>query len=206
MQDLLIFPYSGTGIEALDCLGDQWNCIGFISDDENIIGSKINDVNVYSRNAIHDFPHAKVLTVHGSPDSYLKRRDIIESLNIPIDRFPTIIHKNASVSKMATIGRNVLIMAGVVITATAVINDNVIILPNSVIHHDSKVGDYTLIGANVTVAGYVEIGKNCYVGAASSIKNGIKIGEQSLIGIGSNVITSCSPLSKLVGNPSRNLS
>jgi sugar O-acyltransferase (sialic acid O-acetyltransferase NeuD family) len=205
MQDLLIFPYCRTGIEALDCLGGDWNCIGFISDDESIIGSKVYNVNVYSRNAIHDFPHAKVLTVHGSPDSYLKRQGIIENLNLSLERFPTVIHKNASVSNMATIGRNVLIMAGVVITATAVINDNVIILPNSVVHHDSIIGDCTLIGANVTVAGYVEIGKNCYIGAASSIKNGIQIGEKSLIGIGSNVIRSCPPLSKLVGNPSRNL-
>jgi hypothetical protein len=29
---LLIFPYNGNGLEALDCLGDQFEFIGFVDD------------------------------------------------------------------------------------------------------------------------------------------------------------------------------
>ncbi|HEV7334077.1 MAG TPA: NeuD/PglB/VioB family sugar acetyltransferase [Flavisolibacter sp.] len=206
MQDLLLFPYSGTAIEALDCLDEQWRCIGFISDDETLIGKEFFGINVFSRTAFTDFPDAKVLAVHGSPGSYTNRETILQSLNIAADRFATVIHKNASISPRSTIGYNVLIMAGVVITANATIGNHVIVLPNSVIHHDSKIGDCTLIAANVTVAGNVDVGNSCYLGAASSIKNGITIGEKTLMGIGANVIESFPGHNKLVGNPARPLS
>jgi len=203
MQELLIFPYSGTAIEALDCLGDEWNCIGFISDDENVIGKEFFNIKVYSRKALENFSHARVLAVHGSPTSYIKREAILDSLNIDTNRFATVVHKNASVSFAAVVGYNVLIMAGVVITASAQIGNHVIILPNSVIHHDSKIEDFTLIAANVTIAGNVRIGRNCYIGAASSFKNGVAIGNKVLAGIGTNVINSFSDGLWLIGNPAK---
>ncbi len=205
MEDLLIFPYSGTAIEALDCLGGQWNCVGFISDDENVVGKEFFEVKVYSRQALNDFPGAKVLAVHGSPSSFLKRQNILESLEVSHDRLATVIHPNASVSKRAKVGKNVLIMAGVVITSNATVGNHIVILPNTVIHHDSTVGDLTLIGANATIAGNVTVGKNCYIGAASSIKNGISLGENVLVGIGANVISNFSNGQKIIGNPAKPL-
>lgn len=205
MKDLLIFPFSGTGLEALDCLGNEYNCIGFVTDDQKLIGTEKFGIPILGRNAFSDFPNAQVIAVPGSPVSFLHRVDIIENLNVDKERLATIIHPKASVSSNANIGKNVLIMAGVVITSNAIIKDNVCILPNSVIHHDSIIGAYTLISSNATIAGNVEIGDNCYIGAASSIINGITIGEKSLIGIGSNVIRACSPSSKIAGNPSKNL-
>ncbi len=201
MKDLLIFPFSGTAIEAIDCLNDDWNFIGFISDDSSVIGKKFFGIEVLSRQAFRDYPNAYVLAVHGSPTSFKERTLILNSLNIDPKRFATLIHNKASVSTHALIGINVLIMAGAVITTNAVIGDHVVVLPNTVIHHDSVIGDYTLIAANVTVAGGVLIGNNCYLGAASSYKNGITIGQYSLVGIGANVINSFSEKSKLVGNP-----
>jgi len=205
MQDLLIFPYSGTAIEALDCLGDQWRCIGFISDDLSLIGKKFFNINVFDRGAFDRFPMAKVLAVHGSPASYMKRQKIFSSLTIDEGRMATVIHPRATVSAHAMIGCNVLIMAGAVITANAYIGNHVIILPNSVVHHDTRIGDYTLIAANVTVAGNVSIGNNCYLGAASSIKNGISVGDESLIGMGANVLRAFPQKSKLIGNPAKPL-
>jgi sugar O-acyltransferase (sialic acid O-acetyltransferase NeuD family) len=206
MEELMIFPYSGTAIEALDCLGDKWKCIGFISDDELLIGKEDYGIKIYGRQALQSFSNAKILAVHGSPASYRNRVTTMCSLDIAEERFALVIHEKASVSSHAKIGFNVLIMAGVVITANAEISNHVVVLPNSVIHHDSKIGAYTLVAANVTVAGNVTIGENCYIGAASSIKNGITIGKASMIGIGANVIHSYPEKSILVGNPARSIS
>lgn len=205
MQELLIFPYSGTAIEALDCLGNEWKCVGFISDDPKVIGEIKNGVEVFGRGIIGEHINAKILAVHGSPSSFLQREDILRSLNIENEKFATIIHAAAAISKNAIIGKNVLIMAGVVITANAIIGDHVVILPNSVIHHDSSINRFTLIGANCTIAGNVQIGSNCYIGAASSIKNGISIGEKVLVGMGSNVLSHINSESIVVGNPARAL-
>jgi len=203
MEEILIFPFSGTAIEALDCFSEHQNCIGFISDDVNLIGKIFYGVKVYNRTAFTKFPQAKVLAVNGSPTSFLRRKEIIDSLKIDSTRFVRIVHPKAFVSLNATIGLNVLIMAGVVITANAVIGNHICILPNTVVHHDSIINDYTLIAANSTICGNVMIGENCYIGAASSIKNGLNLGKNSLLGIGSNLVRSVGENAIIKGNPAK---
>jgi acetyltransferase EpsM len=167
------------------------------------MGQERFGIKIYDRKAFSNFSDAKVLAVNGSPSSYLQRGNIINTLALSVERFATVIHPNASVSAFAHVGVNVLLMAGVVVTANAIVQDHVTILPNSVIHHDSEIGLYTLIAANVTIAGNVVIGKNCYVGAASSVKNGVSVPASSLIGMGANVVRSYSESVVLVGNPAR---
>jgi sugar O-acyltransferase (sialic acid O-acetyltransferase NeuD family) len=205
MQDILLFPYSGTAIEALDCLGSDWSCVGFISDDSALVGQEKFGIKIFGRRAFSEFPYAKVLAVNGSPSSYLRRASIVEDLKIDLGRFATVMHPKATISPLAQVGRNVLIMAGVVITANAVIENHVVILPNSVVHHDSYVGEYTLIAANTTIAGNVKIGKCCYLGASCTIKNGVHIPDKTLVGMGANVVNSIEDPAILVGNPARPL-
>jgi sugar O-acyltransferase (sialic acid O-acetyltransferase NeuD family) len=203
MDKLLIFPYNGNGLEALDCLGGKYDFIGFIDDTPAKQGLNENGLKVFSRTALDDFPDAFVLAVPGSPSSYSKRHGIIGDLNLSAERYATIIHPSATVSPLAKIGKNTLLMAGVVLTSNCSIGDHVCILPNTVIHHDSSVGNYTLIGSNVTVAGNTTIGNGCYIGSGTSIINGISIGDRSLIGMGSNVIRGIAADSKVAGNPTK---
>lgn len=205
-KKLLIFPFNGNGIEALDCLTDEYEFIGFVDDtiekqgNNNFLG-----VEVLSRNAFDKYKEAHILAVPGSPATYQIRDSLIEGLKIPVNRFARLIHPNASVSVYSKLGTNVLIMENVVIKATALIGNHVCILPNTVIHHDSKINDYTLVGANVTIAGYTTIGRQCYIGSGSSIINNVTIGEKTLVGIGTNVIRSFDSKSKLIGNPARSI-
>ncbi len=202
---LLIFPFNGNALEAIDCLGDAFVLVGFIDDTPGKQGLGPLSVPILGRDALAKWPQARVLAVPGSATSYLGRRAAISSLQVPDSRFATVVHPTARVSPLARIGRNVLVMAGAVVTSNAVIGDHVCILPNTVIHHDVTVGDWTLIGSNVTVAGGTAIGENCYIGSASSIMNGLQVGDRSLIGLGSNVIRSCPVDSRLAGNPARSL-
>jgi sugar O-acyltransferase (sialic acid O-acetyltransferase NeuD family) len=202
-RSLLIFPCNGNAIEALDGLGDAWHCIGFVDDTPAKQVQGFMGVSVYGRAAFEHAPDAAVLAVPGGPASFRNRRAVIESLGVEDRRFATVIHPSASVSRNARIGRNVLIMAGVVITSNAVIGDHVCILPNSVVHHDSVVGAWSLIGSNVTIAGAVQIGENCYVASGSTVKNGLSLGAGCLVGLGSNVIADVPPTSSVVGNPAR---
>lgn len=205
-KKLLIFPFNGNGIEALDCLTDEFELIGFIDDtiekqgNHNFLG-----IDVYDRQVINKYKEALILAVPGSPTSYLIRDTIIGSLDVPFSRFAQVIHKSASISAHAKIGNNILIMENVVIKATARIGDHVCILPNTVIHHDSKIGDFSLIGANVTIAGFTTIEPQCYIGSGSSIINNTTLGSKSLVGIGTNIIKSFGENSKLIGNPARNI-
>lgn len=203
-KKLIIFPFNGNALEAYDCLGDNFELVCFVDDETSKYGV-YNGVPITSRKAIEEHPEALILAVPGSPTSYKKRKEFIDSLHLSPERFATVIHPNASVSKLASIGYNTLIMAGVVITSNAKIGNNVCVLPNSVIHHDTIVDDYTLIGSGVVIAGGTQIKHNCYIGSRSSIINGISIGEFTLIGMGSNVVSSIESNSVIVGNPAKPL-
>jgi sugar O-acyltransferase (sialic acid O-acetyltransferase NeuD family) len=200
---LLIFPFNGNALEALDCLGPAHHFLGFVDDTLEKQGFSKRGHPVFTRTAFDNWPHALVLAVPGSALSYRTRRALIEGLDLRAERFASMIHPRAVVSPLASIGRNTLIMAGVVITSNAVIGDHVCVLPNTVIHHDVSVGAWSLIGANVTIAGQTQIGENCYIGSGSSLMNGLSIGDGALIGLGSTVVKSVPSNARVAGNPAR---
>lgn len=202
-QPLLIFPYNGNGLEALDCLGDAFRCVAFVDDTPEKQGWNAHGHRVVGRQALADHPEALVLAVPGSPTSYRDRRGVIAGLAVPPDRFARVIHPRACLSPLATLGRNVVVMAGAVITSNAVIGDHVVIMPNTVVHHDVVVGAWSLIGASVTIAGGTTIGENCYLGSGSSIMNGIRVGDGALVGLGSTVIRNVPDGARVAGNPAR---
>jgi len=202
-KPLLIFPCNGNGIEALDCLGEHYNVIGFVDDTPAKQGRHASGYPVYDRTALLRWHNAEVLAVPGGPSSFVTRGQVITALGIDETRFARVIHPRATVSPLATIGRNVLIMAGVVVTSNAVIGDHVCLLPNSVVHHDVRIGRLSLVGSNVTLAGGVAIGENCYIASGTSIMHGIEIGAGALVGLGSNVIRNVAGGTTVAGNPAR---
>lgn len=204
-KPLMIFPHNGNGLEALTCLGTDHHLVGFIDDTANKQGKNNFGHRVMSRSAIEEYADALVLAVPGSATSYRSRAEIVTGLGVRDHRFARVVHPTASISPLATIGFNVLIMAGVVITSNAIIGNHVCVLPNTVIHHDVVVGAWTLIGSNVTLAGNTVLGDNCYIGSGSTLINGVYVGDRALIGLGSNVIRNVPPGARVAGNPAREL-
>ena len=204
-RPLLIFPCNGNGLEALDCLGVDWHCVGFVDDTQQKQDSGAFGYPVFARSVLSGMPDAQVLAVPGGPTSYRSRSQLIAGLDIAPERFARVIHPAASVSSRAKLGHNVLVMAGVVITSNAVIGSHVCLLPNTVVHHDCVIGDFSLLGSNVTIAGGVTVGSNCYVATGSSIMHGISIGAGALVGIGSNVIRDVASDTRVAGNPAKPL-
>lgn len=199
-KKLVLFPFNGNALEALDCINhSQFEMIGYVDDnpDKVSVDYPIHSRKILSNNDVF------VLAVPGSPVSFKDRKRAIDSLNVPINRFISVIHPSANIGRNVKIGVNVLIMPGVVLTSTAIVGDHVCILPNSVVHHDSSIGDYTLIGSNVVIAGGTNIGNNCYVGSGTNIINGITVGDFALIGLGSNVVKNVDTNSIIAGNPAK---
>lgn len=200
-QQLMIFPFNGNGLEALDCLNfEDFEFIGFIDDDRN----KTSDTyEIFTRAAITRYPKAKLLAVPGSPTSFRTRAEVITGLGVDPRRYISAVHPRASIGKQVKLGYNCLIMAGVVITSNAQLANHICILPNSVVHHDVQIKDFTLIGSNVVVAGGTIISEKCYIGSGTNVINGIEIAPGSLIGLGSNVIRDVPAGARIAGNPAR---
>ena len=126
---LLIFPCNGNAVEALDCLGSDHLLLGFVDDTPAKQGRRLHGHAVHSREALREWPDAKVLAVPGSPTSYRTRRRLVESLRVDDSRWARVIHPTARVSPLATIGHDVLLMAGVVVTSNAVIGNPLPMFP-----------------------------------------------------------------------------
>lgn len=204
-KKLVIFPYNGNGLEALDCIdSNQYDFIGFVDDNQSKSSANFP---LFTRAVLERFQELFILAVPGSPTSFKERIQVINSLPINNSlRFISVVHSTASLGRDVTIGYNCMIGAGAVLTSNACVKNHVCVFPNSVIHHDVVVEDYSLIGSNVVIAGSTRIGKNCYIGSGTNIINGITVEDGSLVGLGSNITRNVSTNSKMVGNPARDIS
>lgn len=186
------------------CSKEQIECIGFLDDNETLINKEVLGVPVLGGfKQARELKNCYFVTGIGSSKNFWRRSKIIEDLQLPIERYITLIHPRASISRFANIGKGSVIYPNVVISTKVNIDNYVLVLPNSVISHGSHLGSYTIVNAVVSISGDVSIGESCYIGTHSSVRQNIQIGSNSLIGMGSVVIKDVPELSIYAGSPAR---
>ena len=211
-KKLIILGTGGNSVDILDAVNErnayskipQYECIGFLDDDQQQWGKEIWGVQVLGPlESASQYPDAYFVNGIGSERNFWKKAAIIAKTRVPLDRFETIVHPTASVSRMATLGNGVVVLQHVTIANQASIGNHVIILPNSVISHDVIIADYSCITGGVCISGLVTMGRNCYLGTKSSIIGGVKIGNSCLIGMGAVIRHNVPENSVMVGNPAK---
>lgn len=210
MKKIVILGTGGNCIDILDTLHDinskqgkaVYECAGFLDD------NPANwDHSFYGVRVLGPLQKAKELRDCffvfgiGSTSNFWKRNEILARMGLEDERFESVIHPTASVSKLANVGAGTIVFQNVTITSNAKIGRHVYVLPNSVISHDSVIGNFTCIAGGVCVSGNVQVGEGCYLGASSAIKDGVKIGDACLIGMGSVVLKDVPGNTVVVGNP-----
>jgi sugar O-acyltransferase (sialic acid O-acetyltransferase NeuD family) len=211
-KKIVILGTGGNSVDILDTMNDiniqgsscAYDCIGFLDDNESSWDKSICGVKVLGplRNA-RQFEHCYFVNGIGSPSNFWQKDAIIFKTGVSPDRFETIVHPSAAISRTARIGRGTVIFQNVTITSNVSIGEHVIVLPNSVISHDDIIGDYTCIAGGVCISGGVRIGRLCYLGTNSAIIGNIDVGDYSVVGMGSVLLESVPPNSIFVGNPAR---
>ena len=131
------------------------------------------------------------------------RKEIFNRLNIPVDKFITLVHSTAIISETVDLGFGSVVMPSVVINADSEIGNHCIINTGSIIEHDCSVGSYAHISPNATLTGNVKVGAGTHVGSSATIIPGKHIGQWSIIGAGSVVINNIEDKKKAVGVPAK---
>ncbi len=209
-KDLLIIGAGGHGRNVagvMEDMANEWNLLGYLDDDPLKQGKEINGIPVLGKvDDVGKYPDCYFITILGTPLNWFIKKRLVEHLKIGIDRYATIIHPEARVSKNSTIGRDTVIMPGANIMANAEIGNHVSIKSNTYVGHDTQIGDYVGIANSTSIAGRVRIEEGVYIGANSSIKEDLTIGQWSLVGIGAVVVKNIPPYEIWAGNPARFLS
>ncbi|MBU0983965.1 MAG: acetyltransferase [candidate division Zixibacteria bacterium] len=210
MQKIVILGVGGNCIDILDTIRDinddigrpHFECVGFLDDKPSSHGMLFGDVKCLGPlNQAGELGDCLFVNGIGSTANFWHKRRIIESTGVTDDRFATIIHPTASISRMATLGPGTVVFQHATVTTNVTVGRHVIILPQAVISHDVTVGDYTCITGGVCISGGATIEQSCYLGSNCTIGNNLTIGEYSLIGMGSTVVKDVPRNCVMVGTP-----
>ena len=210
IKKIIIFGTGGNCIDILDAIieinrhSETYEVLGFLDDNSELWGKDIFGATVLgSLNSAGDYDEAFFVNGIGSPNNFWKKKEIIDTANIPIERFESIYHPSASVSNFATVGRGVVLLKNVSISSDLTIGNHVMVLPNSVINHDDCIDDYVSIASSVSIAGNVHLENHCYIGGGSSILGNLTVHQNALVGMGSVVIRDVETNTVVAGNPAR---
>ncbi len=164
--------------------------VGFLDDDAGLQGRTLGGVPVLGRleDAGRHTDASFVLGI-GGPDSFRAKKQVLDQLGIPVERFATVIHPSCVVSESAQIGPGSAILSHCSIGHNVTIGTHVVMLQNTVVGHDSEIGDLTILAAGVSLSGKVTIGTQCYIGVAVAMKDGVSVEPETLIGAGSVVVS-----------------
>ena len=125
-----------------------------------------------------EHPDFSVVVCLGTPRALDRRPTMVGRLNLPIDRFATLVHPTAVLPASVAVGVGTVVHAFTVATADVVIGDHVQIMPSCVITHDDRIEDFATLGAGARLAGAVTVGRGAYVGSGALIREGVTIGDR----------------------------
>jgi sugar O-acyltransferase (sialic acid O-acetyltransferase NeuD family) len=192
-------------VEAINIAAPTWRVAGFL-DDNRSVGSRYLGIEVLGPlTAARRFENCEFVNVIGSDKSFRNRPEILAAIDLPTDRFATLVHPAAGVSSRAKLGRGTYVNYGASVAGNVTIGDQVSVGPGCIIGHDTLIDDYAMLAPGAVVSGHVHVGRNSYIGAASVLRQHVRIGEQALVGMGAVVVRDVADDCTVVGNPARTL-
>jgi sugar O-acyltransferase (sialic acid O-acetyltransferase NeuD family) len=203
---VLVLGAGGHGRVVLDILqqcGRQ--VVGFLDNNREIFGRRIDGVPVLG--GIADIgriarEHEAAGAVVAIGDNGVRRGLAREVRRLGLE-LANAIHPSATISASATLGRNVVAAAGVVVCAHCQVGDSVILNTGCIVDHQTMIGEGTHICPGVRVAGRVKIEAGAFLGIGSTVIPKVIIGCESIVGAGAVVISDVEPMSTVVGVPAR---
>lgn len=212
MKKIIIIGGMGNGTVVLSTILDinaispEWEVLGFLndSDEKEINGypvlGKINaeTAQLYLADKSVYFYFSLISTKLNH--TFIHR---LHELNIPVERFATLIHPTAVVSKFASIGHGVSIQPFVSVGPNVHLGNHIQIYAQSLIGHNSRLEDYTYVANNACIGASVTLKEGAYLGTNATTLENVTLGKWSLVGIGSVILRDVPDYAKVVGNPSK---
>jgi sugar O-acyltransferase (sialic acid O-acetyltransferase NeuD family) len=193
-------------VRAVHWMDREYDLIGFLDDDPSLHGHEVAGLPVLGPvDAVRNDPDVALIVCVGRPDAYTARRDLVERLGLPEDRYATIVHPTASVGSTCRVGAGSAVLAHVSITADVTVGTHVAIMPQVVLTHDVRIDDYATLASGVRLGGGVHVGTGAYVASGVGVREGRRIGRWALVGMDSTVTRDVPDERVWFGSPARDV-
>jgi acetyltransferase EpsM len=194
-------------IRQINNIKYTYNILTILDDNHELHGKKMNEIAVSGPlSDVSKYKDCKFIFGIGSMKTRLIRHKIFDKLNLPIERFVTIIHPNVVVDHTAKIGNGCIIHPGVCIGNDVIVENFVVIAVNSAVGPYSLIKDYAMITSLSVLLSGCTIGKSTFIGSLSCITEGVEIGSGSMVGAGTIVSRNIDHGVFVLGNPMRQIS
>lgn len=190
-----------------DCrkAGINVSCVGFLNDYETEVNEYpvLGGINKESWMRLpSDY---KFIFAMSNVKQAFDRYHLLINLEIPLERFATIIHPTAVVSDKAKIGYGVVLMPFTLVSPNVNIGNHSQMYAQSFIGHDSELKEMVFVANNASIGGRVIVHNGAHLGSNCSVLERLNIGEFSIIGLASNVLTNVDAYDVFVGNPAKKI-
>ncbi|MEU5878051.1 NeuD/PglB/VioB family sugar acetyltransferase [Spirillospora sp. NPDC047279] len=205
-RDLVIVGAGGFGRETAQAVATLpgWRLLGFADDDPGRHGTTVDRVPVAgAAGTFAGKPEISLVVCTGSPSDYGSRERIVRRLDLPPERYATLVHPAAWVSPSSRVGPGSVLLAQTVLTASCEVGAHVAIMPHVTVTHDDVIEDFATIAAGVRLGGGVRVGRGAYLGSGALLRQGVTVGPGALVGMGSVVLDDVPAGEVWVGSPAR---
>ena len=214
MKKLIIIGGHGNGTVVLSTVEDInkgqkiWEILGFLNDRETEPINGYPILGKIDKETVSNFlKDPEVYFFYSLISVKLNHKFLnkLTDLNIPQNRFATVIHPTAVVSKFSEIGYGTCIQPFVSVGPNTKIGNHVQIYAQSLIGHGALLENYCYVANNACIGADVVLREGAYLGTNATTLEFVTLGKWSITGIGAVVLKDVPDFAKVVGNPSRQI-
>lgn len=211
-KPLIIIGGSGHGSVIEACINDnrnrygdyEWEIKGFCND----FDTEVDGYPVLGR--LEDIPELIEKGYYFAWGIHLvgraiKTASVFESINIPDERWATIIHKTAFIDPSVILEPGVFVMYNAYIAPRTRIGKCTMIKANTNIGHDVNIGKVSHVAMGSSIVSCVDIGCYCMIAVGSTILAHSRMEDYSMLGAAS-LLNGCIPSGQIyIGSPAKYL-
>ncbi|MGO3801507.1 MAG: acetyltransferase [Fusobacterium sp.] len=209
MKDIVIVGAQGIAvgvswiIEEINRKNNEWNILGFIDDNEDLLNKELNGYRVIGNTEKLKSMDKDIYIIIAIGDGNIRKK-IVNKLGDK--KYATIIHPDVKFSKKLTkIGEGTIIWPGTIFNVFCNIGKHVYVNMNCTIGHDVTLRDYVTVLPASNISGNVLVKEKSSLGTNSCIIQGLEIGENVILGAGSVVVKNIEDNCVVVGNPAKKI-
>jgi len=186
----------GVIASAIDDNRQRYGCDEFIMhgwlNDFKVPGELVNGYSVlgplaYAKELLNEPDIMFMWAVHVIARGPMRER-LFNTLEIPRERFATIVHKSAFVAPNAVLEPGAFVMANCYIGPATTLGQCTLVMANCVVGHNDNIGPFNHISAGAIVSSYITTGKFVDICLGTKVIEKITMGDYSVAGAGAMVL------------------